>query len=87
MFDPLIYLLYAVTGFAVFFGTVPLAVALLRGDHERVNKILDLYIEIFQASAGAIIGALRIFRRKELPPGDVQPLPPNDTKQITKQPT
>ena len=78
MFDPLIYLLYAVTGFAVFFGTVPLAMALLRRDHQRVDKILDLYIEIFQASAAAIIGALRIFRRKELPP--------HDLKQITKQP-
>jgi hypothetical protein len=83
MFDPLIYLLYAVTGFTVFFGVVPLAVAWIRGDHQRVDKILDLYIEIFQASAAAIIGALRIFRRKDPPPSET--LPPKDTKQITKQ--
>jgi hypothetical protein len=80
-------------GLAVFFGTVPLAVALMRRDHQRVDRILDLYIEIFQASAAAIIGALRIFRRREvsssdkaLPPRDSPiTLPSNDPRQITKQ--
>jgi hypothetical protein len=84
MFDPLNHLLYAVTGFALFFGTVPLFVALMRRDHHRVDQILDLYIEVFHASVAAIIGALRIFRRKDRT--EVTVLPPDtDPNQITKQ--
>ena len=88
MLDPVIYLLFAVIFMAMFFGTVPLVVAFKRGDQERIDKILDLYIEVFVASAGAIIGALKIFRRKETPnelrpPGDgVKMLSPPQIKQL-----
>lgn len=78
MFDPLVYLLYVVTALAVFFGTVPLAIAVMLGDRPRIERLMDLYIEVFQASAAAIIGALRIFRRKDSP----QELPQRDNKQL-----
>ena len=91
MFDPIVYLLYAVTGFAVFFGTVPLAVALIRRDQQRIDRMLDVYIEVFKASAEAIISAMRMFRRKNLPspdytsPPEAPTLSPSETKQISKQ--
>lgn len=86
MFDPLIYLLFAVLFMAMFFGTVPLAVAVLRGDKQRIDRILDLYIEVFAASAAAIIGALRIFRRKSNPPELPTPLPHEDEQKKLPRP-
>jgi hypothetical protein len=77
MFEPLLYLLYAVTGFAVFFSLLPLVVAAALGDRGRIERLLDIYIDVFQASSSAVIGALRIFRRKELSsPYETNPLPP-----------
>jgi hypothetical protein len=82
MFDPLIYLLFAVLGLTLFFGTVPLIVALKRQDKPRLERLLDLYIEVFAAGASAIIGALKIFRRKDNPykimPKDTKEQPPPD---------
>ena len=65
---PLVYLLFAVLGLTLFFGTVPLLIAIKLGDKSRVERLLDLYIEVFAAGASAIIGALKIFRRREIPP-------------------
>jgi hypothetical protein len=63
---PLVYLLFAVLGLTLFFGTVPLLIAIKLGDKSRVERLLDLYIEVFAAGASAIIGALKIFRRREM---------------------
>ena len=68
MFDPIIYLLGAVMVLTLFFGTVPLIVAVSLRDKTRLERLLDLYTEVFAAGASAIIGALRMFRRKENPP-------------------
>lgn len=67
MFDPLIYLLAAVVALTLFFGMVPLIMAVKLGDRTRLERLLDLYTELFAAGASALIGALRIFRRKENP--------------------
>ncbi len=83
MFDPLIYLLAAVVGLTLFFGMVPLVLAVKLNDRTRLEQLLDLYTELFVAGAAAIIGALRIFRRKdnspELPPRQEKNLPPPNT--------
>jgi hypothetical protein len=79
MFDPLLYLLAAVMLLTLFFGTVPLIIALKLGDRARLDRLLDLYTEVFAHSASAIIGALRIFRRKETPP----PLPVDDKAKLS----
>ena len=82
MFDPLLYLIVAVVALTMFFGTVPRAVAAITRDRERINRLLDLYTDVFAAGAAAIIGALRIFRRKdgapELPPTTTRKLPPTE---------
>jgi hypothetical protein len=62
MFDSFTSVLYGAFATALFFGLVPLAIAITRSDKQRVDKILDIYIDIFAASAAAIIAALRIFR-------------------------
>jgi hypothetical protein len=87
MFDPLVYLLAAVMFMVLFCGTIPLILALKLGDRTRLERLLDLYTEIASAAAAAIIGALRIFRRKESPelkPTDEAPksLSPSETKQL-----
>lgn len=78
MFDPLIYLLIAVLALTLFFGTVPLILAVTLGDRQRLERLLDLYTDVFAAGASAIIGALRIFRRKDTPPE----LPKDETKKL-----
>jgi hypothetical protein len=65
MFDPLIYLLLTVLGLTLFFGVVPLIIAIMLDDKSRIERLLDLYTEVFAAGAAAIIGALKIFRRKD----------------------
>ena len=83
MFDPLVSLLYITAFFALFFGTVPLAVALALGDRRRVNRIFDMHLQVFGAIISAFIGVLRIFRRKDPPP---PPTPPGDaTKKLPKE--
>lgn len=81
MFDPLVYLLAAVVALTLFFGTVPLAIAVFLGDRQRLERLLDLYTQIASAGAAAIIDALRIFRRKDSPPT----FPPDDTKKLPKE--
>lgn len=80
MFDPLIYLLAVVFGLTLFFGTVPLLLAVKLNDRHRLDRLLDLYTEIFAAGASAIIGAFRIFRRNDNPPE----LPRDDTKNLPR---
>jgi hypothetical protein len=83
MFDPFIYLLLSVVGLTLFFGTIPLIIAVKLGDRSRVERVLDLYLEVFKAGAGALIGAFRIFRRKdslpELQSSETKRLPPPDS--------
>ena len=67
MFDPLIYVLLTVAGLTLFFGTVPLIIAVKIGDKSRTERLLDLYTEVFAAGTAAIIGALKTFRRKDGP--------------------
>jgi hypothetical protein len=65
MFDPLIYLLFAVVAVVFFSGTVPLIMAVKLNDKHRLDRLLDLYTEVFAAGAAAIIGAMKMFRRKD----------------------
>jgi hypothetical protein len=78
MFEPLIYLILIVAGLAALPSAVALAVSLARGDHARTERVLDFYIRVSETSADALIGALRIFRRK-----DVQQLPPPNNEHST----
>jgi len=78
MFDPLIYLLFAVLGLTLFFGTVPLVVAAMLGDKGRVERLLDLYTEVFAAGAAALTGMLKIFRRKD----NLPEIPAETTKKL-----
>src|SRR5712672_2653048 len=55
----------------LFFGTVPLVVAIIiiTNDKRRLDRLLNLFTEVFAASAKGIIDALKIFRRRDNPPG------------------
>lgn len=64
MSDALIFLLYALLAMMLFFGTVPLAVAAMLGDKQRIARVLDVYIEVFKASADAFIAFLKFFQRR-----------------------
>jgi len=68
MFTFLVCLLFAVLGLTLFFGIAALLIAIKFGDQLRVERLLDLYIDVFAAGASAIIGALKIFRRRDVPP-------------------
>jgi hypothetical protein len=70
MFDDILYLLFAILGLTFFFGTIPLIVAVKLGDRPRLERLLDLYTEVFAAGAAAIIGALDTFRRPQNPPSN-----------------
>ena len=65
------YLLFAVLAMVLFFGTVPLVVAIIiiTNDKRRLDRLLNLFTEVFAASAKGIIDALKIFRRRDNPPG------------------
>jgi hypothetical protein len=68
MFDLLVYLLFVVAGLTLFYSTLTLIIALRLDDRPRVEKLLDLYTQWSAAGASAIIGALKIFRRRERRP-------------------
>jgi hypothetical protein len=81
MFDALTHLLLAVLGLTVFCGTMSLIISIVLNDRTRLERLLDLFIQVFAAGADAIIGALKIFRRKDhpspnLPFDDHNKLPP-----------
>jgi hypothetical protein len=59
MLDHLIYLLFVALGLTLFFGTVPLIIAVKLGDRSRIERLLDLYTEVFAASAASVIRILK----------------------------
>ena len=77
----LVTFLYIVAGFAIFCGIVPLLFYIFQRDRQRVEQILDLYVQVFAAIMSAIVGILRIFRRKD----DVPAVRPTETKRLMKQ--
>jgi hypothetical protein len=80
MFDPLIYLLFAVLSLTLFSGMASLVIAIWLRDGRRLEKLLDSYLVVFESSAAAVIGALRMLQRKDtsskLPEDHRKRLPP-----------
>lgn len=64
MFQALMTPIYAALVLALVCGIIPLAVAIVTRDKPRIDHLLDVYTEVFKASALALIGVVQIFRRR-----------------------
>jgi hypothetical protein len=79
MLDPLLHLFYILAGMTVFFSLLPLLVAVLTRDRTRVERLADIYTDVFVASAAAIIGAIKVSRNRGLRPPNAPTVPPPNT--------
>jgi hypothetical protein len=83
MFDPLTYFLLITLTLVAVATLGPHANHFIYGDNPppHIARLNLLYVEVFAAVAGAVVGTLRLFRRDNPP----MELPPPDTKQLPKQ--
>ncbi len=82
MFEAVAVFILAVLAVILFFGTLPLIIALRIGDRTRLERLLDVYVEVFLAAASALLGVLEIFKPHERlpnrPPAEADKLPAQD---------
>jgi ABC-type phosphate transport system permease subunit len=80
MFDSLTYFIYAILALALLCDFVAIVIALAINDRPRLERLLDIHIDVFAACSATVIGILGVFQRsaalrsrstKALPPKQI----------------